>query len=196
MAEESKDHTGAGGRRPRGPYPRKTSFYQQGLDADRMRGAYLNTVEQTGYATLSEFINAAVNEKTAGLERDFNNGEPWEPRPAGDIPAGKPSAALRTLAAARRGQIPTKELIVPQERSQELVDIVGKLRGEADEVQVFWNEDGRSVMVMTRDARDDVDDLKYFVHPKPWREIEVFTYRAVRWEQQEDIETPGSRGES
>src|SRR4051794_28076507 len=113
MVEESKDPAGAAGRGPRGPYPRKTSFYQQGLDADRMRAAYLNTVEQTGYATLSEFINAAVNEKTAGLERDFNNGEPGDPRPAGDIPAGKPSAALRTLAAVRRSQTPTKELIVP-----------------------------------------------------------------------------------
>lgn len=183
-------------RRPRAPYPRKTSFYQQGPDADRMRAAYLNTREQTGLATLSEFINAAVNEKTAELERHFNDGDPWEPRPVGDIPAGKPSASLRTLAAARRSLPSTKEPIVLQERSQDLVDLIEKLRAEADEIQVFWNEDGRSVMVMTHDDRDDVDDFKYFSHPKPWREIEVFTYRSVRWELQEDISTPGSRGES
>ncbi|WP_139187258.1 ParB family protein [Pseudarthrobacter chlorophenolicus] len=202
MAEEPKDR-GPRGRRVHGPYPRKTSFYQQDVDADRMRAAHLNTQEHTGHATLSEFINAAVSEKTVRLERDFNDGEPWDPRPVGDVPAGKPSAALRSLAAVRSIQPSVKEQIVTQERSPELVEIVEKLRadpstpgGRYDEIQVFWNEDGRSVMVSSHDFRDDVDDMKLFSHPQPWREIEVFSYRGLRWEQQADIEKPGSRGES
>lgn len=49
--------------------PKKTSFYQLEEDADRMRAAYLNTQLNTRYRSLSEFINAAIDEKVSALEK-------------------------------------------------------------------------------------------------------------------------------
>lgn len=69
---------------------KKTSFYQAEDDANRMRAAYLNTQLQTGYSSLSEFINAAIDEKVGTLETTYNNGSPWKPLTTGAIPTGKP----------------------------------------------------------------------------------------------------------
>jgi Centromere-binding protein ParB C-terminal len=152
----------------------------------------VNTVQHTGYASLSEFINAAVEEKVTGLERQYNAGNAWEPRAAGEIPKGKPRISGRVLAAARAtAPVSTiKEFAVPQQPHQALVEIVEKLRSELDEIQVFYKEDGKSVMVVTRNHRDDVDDFRYHSYQQPWLPIEVFTYNYVRWEQQDDIELP------
>lgn len=197
MDEYSEDQAAearpAAGTRPRGPYPRKTSFYQPGPDADRMRAAFVHTIHHTGIPSLSEFINKAVGEMVADLEREHNNGRPWEPRAAGEIPQGKPKATVAgALAAVRAIQPVTKEPTVPQEPNKHLVEIVEKLRTELDEIQVFYNEDGKSVMVGTHNHRDDVDDFRYFVYKQPWLPIEVFTYNYVRWEHKEDIELPES----
>lgn len=75
---------------PRTGPAKKTSFYQGEDDANRMRAAYLNTQLQTGYSSLSEFINAAIDEKISTLETTYNNGNPWKPLTTGTIPTGKP----------------------------------------------------------------------------------------------------------
>ena len=70
--------------------PKKTSFYQLEEDADRMRAAYMNTQMHTRYRSLSEFINAAIDEKVGALEKTYNGGEEWPPLAAREIPQGKP----------------------------------------------------------------------------------------------------------
>lgn len=70
--------------------PKKTSFYQLEEDADRMRAAYLNTQLHTRYRSLSEFINAAIDEKVSALEQAYNGGQAWPPLAAREIPQGKP----------------------------------------------------------------------------------------------------------
>lgn len=70
--------------------PKKTSFYQLEEDADRMRAAYLNTQMLTRYRSLSEFINAAIDEKVSALEKTYNGGQEWPPLAAREIPQGKP----------------------------------------------------------------------------------------------------------
>lgn len=76
--------------RPAKAAPKKTSFYQLEEDADRMRAAYLNTQLQTRYRSLSEFINAAIDEKVSALEKTYNGGQEWPPLAAREIPQGKP----------------------------------------------------------------------------------------------------------
>ena len=75
---------------PRTGSAKKTSFYQVEGDGNRMRAAYLNTQLQTGYSSLSEFINAAIDEKVSALESTYNDGNPWKPLTTGAIPTGKP----------------------------------------------------------------------------------------------------------
>ena len=69
---------------------KKSNFYQLEGDANRMRAAYINTQAQTHYTSLSEFINAAVNEKVAALEAEYNAGQPWPPIAPRGIPTGRP----------------------------------------------------------------------------------------------------------
>lgn len=76
--------------RPAKAAAKKTSFYQLEEDADRMRAAYLNTQMYTRYRSLSEFINAAIDEKVDALEKTYNGGEEWPPLAAREIPQGKP----------------------------------------------------------------------------------------------------------
>lgn len=76
--------------RPAKVAPKKTSFYQREDDADRMRAAYLNTQMHTGHRSLSEFINAAIDEKVSALEQAYNRGKEWPPLAAREIPQGKP----------------------------------------------------------------------------------------------------------
>nr|AXV46446.1 putative partitioning protein ParB [Arthrobacter sp.]AXV46482.1 putative partitioning protein ParB [Arthrobacter sp.] len=76
--------------RPTKVAPKKTSFYQREDDADRMRAAYMNTQMHTGHRSLSEFINAAIDEKVSALEQVYNKGEEWPPLAAREIPQGKP----------------------------------------------------------------------------------------------------------
>lgn len=76
--------------RPTKVAPKKTSFYQREDDADRMRAAYMNTQMHTGHRSLSEFINAAIDEKVSALEQTHNKGKEWPPLAAREIPQGKP----------------------------------------------------------------------------------------------------------
>lgn len=69
---------------------KKTGFYQREEDANRMRAAYINTQMHTGYRSLSELINAAIDEKVSALEEAYNRGKEWPPLAAGEIPQGKP----------------------------------------------------------------------------------------------------------
>lgn len=167
----------------------KTGFYQKDEDADRMRGAYLNTTHVTGFSNLSEFIQSAVNEKVTGLERAHNNGEPWEPVGPGVIPQGKPRT-VRPAAAPAATPIVREEIPMPDKPVQDLVDIIEKIRGDLKEPEVFYSEDGKKALVMTHNHRDDVDDLRAYVYHAEWRPIDAYTYKSVNWEQQDDIELP------
>jgi hypothetical protein len=40
------------------------------------RAVFENTMSQTGYTSLCDFINAAVDDKVAALERTYNSGHP------------------------------------------------------------------------------------------------------------------------
>lgn len=170
----------------------KTGFYQQDADADRMRGAYLNTTHLTGFNNLSEFIQTAVNEKVTGLERAYNNGEPWEPVGPGVIPQGKPRT-VRPAAAPAITPIVREEIPMPEKPVQDLVDVIQKVRGELEEPQVFYSEDGKRALVMTHNHRDDVDDLRAYVYHAEWLPIDAYTYKYVNWEQEADIELPSRR---
>ena len=70
--------------------PRKTGFYQDPADAARMRAAYLHTHAREGVRSLGELINTAVMREVERLERDYNNGEPFEGGAVGTVPTGRP----------------------------------------------------------------------------------------------------------
>lgn len=71
-------------------YPPKTSFYQDTEDADRMRAAIFYTLTTEGKRTLSEFINDAVKTEVERLERKYNDGKPFPPVKARELPQGRP----------------------------------------------------------------------------------------------------------
>lgn len=68
----------------------KVSFYQDEEDTNRVRGALLHTMAHEPYRTLTDFINIAVMEKVADLEKRYNGGEPFPPVPARELPQGRP----------------------------------------------------------------------------------------------------------
>lgn len=57
--------------------PVKATFYQDREARDRARAAFVSTQAQTGYRTLSEFINAAIDRECHRLEAAYNDGEPF-----------------------------------------------------------------------------------------------------------------------
>ncbi|MEU2740949.1 hypothetical protein OG762_52260 (plasmid) [Streptomyces sp. NBC_01136] len=48
------------------------------------------TPHEGGYQSLSELIEDAIKEKVAKLQRKYNNGEPFPPRPRKEIRTGRP----------------------------------------------------------------------------------------------------------
>lgn len=71
-------------------YPPKVSFYQDPEDTARVRGAILHTMTTEGSRNLSQFINRAVMAEVARLEAKYNNGEPFAPVGAKELPQGRP----------------------------------------------------------------------------------------------------------
>jgi len=69
-------------------YPHKVSFYQDTADTDRVRGAILHTMISEGNRNLSQFIHKAVMKEVERLESVYNNGNPWPPVGAKDMPQG------------------------------------------------------------------------------------------------------------
>jgi hypothetical protein len=66
------------------------SFYQDPEDTDRMRAALLHTLVTEGSRSLSQFIHNAVMTEVIRLERKYNNGEPFPPVGARELPQGRP----------------------------------------------------------------------------------------------------------
>jgi hypothetical protein len=71
------------------PLP-KVSFYQESADTDRIRGAILNTIQQEGYRTLSQFLSTAAMKEVERLEQQYNGGKPFPAVAAGGLPQGRP----------------------------------------------------------------------------------------------------------
>lgn len=71
-------------------YPPKVSFYQELEDTDRIRGAILHTFAQEGFRNLSQFLNAAAMKEVERLEAKYNDGKPFPPVKARELPQGRP----------------------------------------------------------------------------------------------------------
>lgn len=71
-------------------YPPKVSFYQDPEDTARVRGAILHTMLSEGSRTLSQFIHQAVMAEVERLETKYNDGEPFPPIAARELPQGRP----------------------------------------------------------------------------------------------------------
>jgi hypothetical protein len=135
-------------------YRHKTSFYQDETEAKRMRAVFSNTRRETGYTSLSDFINAAVNDKIAALEQAFNAGHQWAPLGAREIPQGKP--ARRTTTGLN---IPVASGLSggPTPPSKALVKLAGKIRADVTtgssrgRVDVFYSANGREALVVAHD---------------------------------------------
>ena len=72
------------------PKVKKVSFYQAVDESERMRAALMQTHHVEGSRTLSEFIARAVLAEVERLERQYNDGKPWQPVAAGQLPQGRP----------------------------------------------------------------------------------------------------------
>jgi hypothetical protein len=59
-------------------------------DQARIRAAFMATNSAERHGSLSDFITHAALEKVAQLEKQYNNGQPWAPVDAGDVPTGRP----------------------------------------------------------------------------------------------------------
>lgn len=68
----------------------KVSFYQDPSESQRMRGAIRVAMAHEGSRGLSDFIRTAVMREVERLEQRFNDGKPFEPAAAGELPQGRP----------------------------------------------------------------------------------------------------------
>lgn len=68
----------------------KVSFYQDPAETRRMRGAIRVAMAQEGSRGLSDFIHTAVMREVERLEQRYNDGKPFEPAAAGELPQGRP----------------------------------------------------------------------------------------------------------
>lgn len=66
----------------------KLNFYQTEEDKNRSRAAFRNTQAIEGLDSMSDFIAAAIMEKTLRLEAAHNDGNPWPH--SGGLKAGRP----------------------------------------------------------------------------------------------------------
>lgn len=67
----------------------KVGFYQPREEGDAMRAAFIATRHITKHRTLSDFICSIVAAEVARLEKEYNDGEPFETEPNG-VPRGRP----------------------------------------------------------------------------------------------------------
>jgi hypothetical protein len=138
-------------------YPNKASWYQDEADTKRMRAAFHATKDILGYASLSEFINAAVNEKVSGLEAEHNGGQHWLPIEARGIPQGKP---------ARRPS-PGPATAAPARAQTYLADLIRSVRGdlspepEKTRVTVFDGGNGLQAVIESYDVRRETSVLRH-----------------------------------
>lgn len=74
----------------RSKYPPKVSFYQEQEDTDRIRGAIMHTIPYEGVRSLSQFLSGAAMKEVERLEAKYNNGKPFPPVGAREMPQGRP----------------------------------------------------------------------------------------------------------
>jgi hypothetical protein len=164
-------------------YPNKASWYQDEADTKRMRAAFHATKDILGYASLSDFINAAVNEKVAGLEARHNGGQPWQPLDAGQIPQGKP--------ARRPSPAPVTATPVPAQKY--LADLVKRVHRELTaqpgvdgQVTVFDSSSGLEAVIEAYDTRSGISVLRHYEALHAGDSISVRTATGVAWDRQEE----------
>ena len=68
----------------------RVGFYMVGAHADRARAAYVWTRPHTGIRSFSDFIADAVAQRVRYLESEHNDGQPFRPVTAGELPTGRP----------------------------------------------------------------------------------------------------------
>jgi hypothetical protein len=87
---ESVTEPQAAAPKKRSKYPPKVSFYQEQEDTDRIRGAIMHTIPYEGVRTLSQFLSGAAMKEVERLERQYNDGKPFPPVGARELPQGRP----------------------------------------------------------------------------------------------------------
>jgi len=75
-------------------YPPKVSLYQELENTDRIRGAIPHTFAQEGFRNLSQFLNAAAMKEVERLEQMYNDGKPFPPVKARELPQGRPNGGV------------------------------------------------------------------------------------------------------
>lgn len=70
----------------------KVGFFLPADEADRARAALVNTFapNQEGPRTFSDLIRRGLLAEVERLERQYNDGKPWPPVQAGQVPTGRP----------------------------------------------------------------------------------------------------------
>lgn len=166
-------------------YRQKTSFYQERVAADRMRAAFLNTQSVTGFSSLSEFINAAVDEKVAGLEQDHHGGRPWSPLGAGEIPQGKPArlqSKLSMTADRREAMRARRRLALRGLIESILPEIESGQPADSGEVRTFYREDGQEALIETYGPREGVPIFRRYDAETSFGEVWIHTSSGYRWD--------------
>jgi hypothetical protein len=168
-------------------YRHKTSFYQDEADAKRMRAVFKNTMRQTGYNSLSDFINAAVDDKVAALEHTYNDGRQWAPLGARENPPakppGRPAAVLNNPVAPAQSGGPTPPLTA-------LVTLAGKIRadltarGSNVKVYVFYSDHGREALVIAHDVDSQLSAVHSIEISPNQNSIFIRTAEGVGWTSQ------------
>lgn len=87
---ESVTEPQAAAPKKRSKYPPKVSFYQEQEDTDRIRGAIMHTIPYEGVRSLSQFLSGAAMKEVERLERQYNDGKPFPPVGARELPQGRP----------------------------------------------------------------------------------------------------------
>ncbi|PYC99865.1 hypothetical protein B4U78_013960 [Microbacterium esteraromaticum] len=87
---ESVTEPQAAAAKKRSKYPPKVSFYQEQEDTDRIRGAIMHTIPYEGVRSLSQFLSGAAMKEVERLERQYNDGKPFPPVGARELPQGRP----------------------------------------------------------------------------------------------------------
>lgn len=163
-------------------YPNKASWYQDEADTKRMRAAFHATKDILGYASLSEFINAAVNDKVTGLEAKYNGGRHWLPIEAGGIPQGKP---------ARRPS-PGLGTAAPAPAQKYLADLIRSVKGDPSpepenaQVTVFDGGNSLEAVIECYDVRRETSVLRHYEALQAADFIQVRTAAGVAWEREEE----------
>jgi hypothetical protein len=167
-------------------YPHKTSWYQSEADADRLRATFANTKNLLGLPSLSAFINAAINEKIQNLEASYNDGRPWAPLAAKEIPQGKPAGLPK--AAAGREHSPTPrplDTLVDRVRTA----LVHEL-GHRVTVNVFQHGNGLEAVVEAYSPKTHISILRHYEVFYADESVEVRTAADVSWVSMADNAMP------